>query len=331
MTASILLTGPTGFLGRAVLDSLLDSQARPRIRLIVHRRDPEVDADGSVERFAADLADPRSLVGACGGVDTLLHLAAYVGDDAVRCETVNGRGTEALVAVARTANVRRILYLSSAAVYGYAIHRGASEDEVRVAPATAVSRSRVRAERAVLRAGGVVLRPLFVYGPGDERFLPAIIRGLRRVPFWIDQGRARLSVISVEDLGQIITHLTERPAPWPAGVYHATDGHPVSFREIATELSRCLGLRSPTWSLPYPVARWVVRLAFAAALGGDRWDESSAHRLFLVSRDHYYDASRLWRLVPFKPGPPLRDRLPDYMDWYRRFVPGRTPPERTPS
>jgi len=56
------------------------------------------------------------------------------------------------------------------------VHRGASEAGTRVAPATPVSRSRVAAEDAVLDAGGMVLRPMFVYGTGDTRFLPALAR-----------------------------------------------------------------------------------------------------------------------------------------------------------
>jgi nucleoside-diphosphate-sugar epimerase len=322
MNGRLLLTGATGFVGRTVLRRL-NNAAGPALRLLLHQNSPAPSLPSNIEPVFADLSRPQSLQGICDGVDTVLHLAGYIGDDRERCDVVNGRGTEELIAQAQKAGARRFLYLSNAAVYGFAVHRDAKETDVVVDPATPISRSRVRAERAVLNQGGMVLRPLFVYGQGDRYFLPVIIRALDRFPSLINGGRARLSVISVDDLADVMIALAAEPwAERHAGAFHANDGHPVSLREIAGALAQHVGSRRPAVSVPFFVAKNMVRLSPKRIFvnGGQR---SLTHRLFLVSRDHFYDSSRLWKLVPFGPGPSLSERLPQYADWYRQFVPAR--------
>lgn len=319
-SGAVLLTGAGGFVGGHVLQGLRALPAAPRLRLLQHRRPLAVDDGGHEQVVTADLAEPATLAGICKGITVLIHAASYLGNSAERCVAVNAEGTEALVAVARQAGVPRIIYVSNAAVYGYATHRRASEADVVLAPATAISRSRVRAELAVLAAGGIVLRPLFVYGRGDTRFLPAIIRALTRLPFMIGGGRAQLSVVAAEELANVVVCLATNDSPVAPGAYHVTDGHPVSFRAIADALAENLGLRAPGWSVPNAVGRVLVRAVRGGLLGGPRWAESDDHRLFLVTHDHHYDDAKLRQQLPRAVGPALPDRLPRYTDWYAQFA-----------
>ncbi len=324
--ARILLTGGSGFVGRAVLRALTEAGAATPLRLLVHRTEPGT-APGPSERFRGDLAEPSSLDGICDSVDTVLHLGGIVSDDPERCDAVNTRGTEALVTLARAAGVRRFLYLSNAAVYGYAVHRNASEDDVVVRPATPVSRSRARAEGPVLAAGGIVLRPLFVYGAGDHRFVPMVVRALRESPFLVDGGRALLSLIAVDDLAAAIVALARLPErAWRPGAYHATDGAALGCREIAAVLAQQLRCPIPRYSLPYAAARLLMRARGTRLLGAARWTPSAAHRLFLIARDHSYDSTRLRQLAGWAPGAPFQVRCPDYLPWYREHL-ARTEPE----
>ncbi len=313
-TPAVLLAGASGFLGRHLLAALVT--AGP-LRVLLHRRPLSPGPANGVEVAHGDLAEPGSLAGCCAGIQTLVHAACYIGGDPDLCDRVNARGTEALVAEARRAGVRRFLYMSSAAIYGYAVHRGADEATAVVAPATPISRSRVRAERAVLEVGGTVIRPLFVYGEGDTRFVPAIAGAVTRLPFLIDRGRARLSVIRAQDLARGVAALVchEERCAEPA-VLHATDGRPVSFRAIVDLLAGNLGYQVPTLSLPYPVARWLVRLSRRDG----EWSPSDAHRLFLVSRDHFYDSSRFWRAAGLPQPLPMVRQFEDCLAWYRQVL-----------
>jgi nucleoside-diphosphate-sugar epimerase len=324
----VLLTGATGFIGRAVCEGLRLGNDRP-VRLLLHRRDLDPPSPAGFEAVPGDLARPETLSGVCEGVDTVLHVASYTGDDQELLDAVNVRGTETLISQARAGGVRNFVYVSNAAIYGYAVHRDARETDVTVEPATPISRSRAGAERAVLGGGGLVLRPLFVYGRGDTRFLPVIIRTLERFPFMVSGGRALLSVISVDDLAAALLALAaDGGASPPKGVCHATDSHPVRFCDIVSSLADNLDLRRPRFSLPYVLARRVLRSSGRTA-SPDVGRASAAHRLFLISKDHSYDSAKLWDLVRLRPGPPLPEQLPKYADWYRQFVTARVGEGRT--
>jgi 2-alkyl-3-oxoalkanoate reductase len=310
-----LLTGASGFIGGAVLAELA-GRARPGggplVRALVHAR----ALTGDVERLPADLGAPETLRGACEGVDTVIHAATHIGADAGACARINARGTEALVAEAARAGVRRFVYVSNAAVCGWAVQRGPDEDAAAVQPVTPVSRSRVAAERAVLAAGGLVLRPLFVYGRGDTRFVPAIARALRRrLPFRPAGGHARVSVIAADVLAAAICDLCAAPT-WSPGVVHANDGQPPSLNEIVDTLARHLGTARPRLSIPWPL----LALAARALPGHAGARVTAAHRLFLVSRDHTFDSARLWRLLGRAPGPPFAERFAAYRDDYARAL-----------
>jgi nucleoside-diphosphate-sugar epimerase len=316
----LLLTGASGFLGRHVAAAIGAAEPATGLRVMVHRSAAASLPPGT-DRVTADLADPASLSGICEGVDAVVHAASWIGDDPLKCDRINAGGTAALVDEAARAGVRRFVYLSNAAVYGWAVHAGATESECRAVPATPVSRSRAQGERAVLAVGGAVLRPLFVYGDGDTRFLPAIMRAQRRFPFVVDRGRARLSVVSATELGEaaVALALAETGAA-SSGVFHVSEAEPLSYADIAAHLARHFHLPIPRLSLPYPVARWILRAAAGGILGSDRWSPSASHRLFLVARDHFYDAARLRATLGRPAGDSFRQRLPDLVPWYVRFV-----------
>jgi nucleoside-diphosphate-sugar epimerase len=257
------------------------------------------------------------------GADVLVHLATEISEDEVRCEAIIARGTERLVTAAVDAGVGRLLYVSNAAIYGNGIHLGATESEVAVAPVTPISRARVAAERAVLEAGGVVLRPLFVYGAGDVRFIPSLIRSVRRLPFLPNGGRALLGTIAVHDLGAAICRMVLNEA-WKPGVYHATDDQPASLAAIVQTLADAGLVRAPRMSLPYGMARAILPLLAPSVLGRDRRSASALHRLFLVSHDHAYDSKKLWTWLGLERPPSILQQLRDNAWWYASRAESKT-------
>ncbi|MCQ4081185.1 NAD-dependent epimerase/dehydratase family protein [Streptomyces sp. RB6PN25] len=319
----ILLTGASGFVGRAALAALTRRGAS--LRLLTHRR-PIDPVDGDAERIAGDLADPASLAGVCEGVDTLVHCASAIegnegdgkhGEDQERCTAVNVHGTAALVTEARRAGVRRIVHLSTAAVYGTGPHAGITENAVECAPASVTSRTRLLAERSVLAAGGTVVRPMFVYGPGDSRFVPALATALARTPVTVNGARARLSLVAVEDLAEAIAALAHTARP-TRGVYHVNHPVPVTVAELHAALTRHLGVPAPAADLTYEDA-----LAFTGA------EPRLVRQLALVALDHFYDSTRVWRELGLVPGG-FGERFTAYAPWYRRHLGLRQATGRAP-
>ncbi|MEV6645988.1 NAD-dependent epimerase/dehydratase family protein [Amycolatopsis sp. NPDC051371] len=175
-------------------------------------------------------------------------------------------------------------------------------------PASPTSRSRLAGERLVRAAGGTVLRPHLIHGPGDRHVVPALVRWVRAVPAWAAGGAARTSVVAVADLAAVIAVLALEPGlSRPGEVFHVADPRPVTIRGLATDVCGLLGLPLPTTDLPLAEHRARTRTALPSL---------TDHQYSLLTRDHWYESSRIWERTRVSPGP----RLAEAADWYRESL-----------
>ncbi|THA79663.1 NAD-dependent epimerase/dehydratase family protein [Streptomyces sp. A0592] len=305
----VVVTGATGFVGTAVLRHLADRY--PQVVPRVLTRTPAPAAAGAVHRVGADLADPASLRGVCEGAVVLLSLASYVGPDADRCEAVNSAGTAALMAEARRAGVRRIVHLSTCAVYGPGPHRGAQAGELTPAPVSPASAGRLSGEAPVLDAGGLVLRAGLVLGRGDRWVVPALADAFRRVPAQWDGGAGLASFVDVDDLARLLAAfaLGNGAAAGTTGVLHAHHPEPVRNRDLMHALAGHGVLPER------PTADWPWSRCLEALAATPGW--VSERQFTLLARDHWYRADAAWRLAGIAPGPGPLHRLGRAASWYR--------------
>jgi dihydroflavonol-4-reductase len=115
-----LVTGAAGFIGSNVVRALLDAGHEVRA-LHLPGEDTRNLRGLDVERVAGDVTDPASLGRACRGRDVVFHLAAIFAlwtNDVGRMRRVNVGGTRDVLAAARAAGVRRVVFTSSIARFG---------------------------------------------------------------------------------------------------------------------------------------------------------------------------------------------------------------------
>ncbi|MFJ9784810.1 NAD-dependent epimerase/dehydratase family protein [Amycolatopsis sp. NPDC101161] len=176
-------------------------------------------------------------------------------------------------------------------------------------PASATSRSRLAGERLVLAAGGVVLRPHLIHGDGDRHVVPALARWISAVPAWAAGGEARTSLVAVADLAAAIVVLALNPGTGGTGeVYHVADPDPVRLRGLITAVCELLDLPVPVADLSLTEHRDRTRAALPAL---------TDHQYSLLTRDHWYDSTRIWALTGVSPGPGFGPRLAEAAAWYR--------------
>lgn len=269
----LLITGASGFLGRAVVAAAV--RRGHNVRAIVR---PGGAADGisilrhpAVQRVRLDLRSSAGLVEAVAGVDAVLHLAASKAGDMYTQYAGTVVATENLLAAMVQARVTRLIAVSSFAVYDYVGMRSRStltEDSPLAPmfpPRDEYSHTKLVQEsiiRDAARTHGwdiAILRPGAIIGP-DNLWTARL--GLSATPErWLRIGWfARVPVSYVENCAEAILLAAEKPGPMAITVNVIDDDCPTQARYCREVLSR-LRPRPRSITMPWTAARVLARLA----------------------------------------------------------------------
>jgi nucleoside-diphosphate-sugar epimerase len=176
--------------------------------------------DGSLvaagaEALTADVRDPAAAQRLCEGADVLVHAAAAlpIQGSASAIRSVNVEGTATVLEAARDRAVRRVVFVSTTAVYGVPVHHPVTEDTP-LDPIGAYGESKADAEALCRRlsSDAVVLRPKTFLGAerlGVFEILFEWVREGRRV-YTIGAGQNRFQLLAVEDLVEAVVLAAER-------------------------------------------------------------------------------------------------------------------------
>ncbi|HET6533977.1 MAG TPA: NAD(P)H-binding protein [Actinoplanes sp.] len=224
----ILLTGASGTLGSAVLPRLAEDghdvrpmSRRPRPGWVV-----------------ADLAAGSGLTEAVRDVDAVVHLAS----SPIRTRKTDVEGTRRLVAAAKAAGVRHVVYISIIGI-----------DRVPLP----YYRIKLAAE-AVIRASGV---PFTVVRAAQfPSLIDLLLRGSSKVgPVLIDKN-LRFQPVAVEDVADVIASVLA--AGPDNGIVEIAGPHVAALGDLARDWQRARGSRGPVWPI-----RWPGRIARAVRTG----------------------------------------------------------------
>jgi nucleoside-diphosphate-sugar epimerase len=254
-----------------------------------------------------DLRDRVSLRLAVSGVETVVHAASYVGYDARLGEEVNQDGTATLVEEALRAGVTRFIYVSTVGVLGRGPHRGTVKTP-EPGSLSVLSQSRREAEKTILGAGGISVRPALVVGKGDKWVVPQIQRLTKRIGGVVDSGSAQLSMIHVRDVGKLVASLAHsHPPPHAPRSFIAANPQPIAV----SELVQMLELRG--------LLRATNGRSFTREEAGQAVGPTSIDGLRALTNDYWFEADDLWKLSGVLPPDTLQLRTED-IDYYRRLL-----------
>ena len=276
MTGHVLVTGASGFIGRALVADLA-AAGRP-VRAAM--RQPADVFARSVEVVAvSDLTRPVEWRALLKGIETVVHLAgiAHAGPEIAETayDRVNRLATVELAEAAQRMGVRRLVFASSVRAQSGPVADRLLVESDPPQPTDAYGRSKLAAENA-LRQSGVpftILRPVLVYGPGVKGNLARLLQ-LAGKPWPLPFGgfSNRRSVLARQNLVGAIHFALESPAT--AGeTYLVADPEPVTLAEIVTAMRAGLGRRPGLVSIPISPLAMALKAAGRAEtwerLGGD--------------------------------------------------------------
>jgi nucleoside-diphosphate-sugar epimerase len=256
------VTGGSGFIGARLIERLAGDGWTVRALARSDGAAARVSGSGA-EPVRGDLGDAAALVRGAQGADVAFHVAAKAEDwgDWNEFRRVNVDGTKAVLAASRAAGVRRVVHVGTEAalLHGQPLVMADERTPLAFASPSPYPATKAAAEAAVVSANGggletIVIRPRFVWGPGDTTLMPVMIELVESGRFrWIGGGGHLTSTTHVDNCVEGLVLAADKGTPGAA--YFVTDGEPVEFRAFTTALLAARGVTPPDGSVPGPVAR----------------------------------------------------------------------------
>lgn len=305
-----LVTGGAGFIGSNLVRRLAAQGARVRVfdNLSSGHLENLAGLEDSVEFVRGDLRDAAAVRAALRGIRHVFHVAALASvqasvDDPASTHDINVTGTLNVLLAARAAGAERVVFSSSASIYGDSPQMPKREDML-PEPLTGYALSKLAGEHygrifhGLYGLGFFALRYFNVFGPRQDpashyaAVIPLFMRAYavgRQPTIYGDGGQTR-DFTFVEDIVSANLCCLAAPASAAGGVYNVAYGDRVSVNDLAAQIAALAG--QPFAPVHEPARPGDIR-------------ESQA------------DAARARRVLGWQPAHAFADGLKTTFDWFK--------------
>lgn len=243
----VLVTGGAGFIGSHIADKfddvrVLDNLSSGSLKNLSKR----------VDFIKGDITDYNIVNKAMKDIDYVFHLAAFVSVNESmifpeKTYEVNVKGTENVLKAAKENNVKKVIYTSTAAVYGDNPNLPLNENS-KLNPLSPYGKTKIEAEKLCLEHNAVCLRPFNVFGPRQNPDSPYsgvisifVKNALQNKDIVIyGDGSQTRDFIFVEDAVKANLLAMKNGN----GVYNVGTGTKVSINELAKKIIELTGSKS---------------------------------------------------------------------------------------
>ena len=289
----ILITGSTGFIGRHLLERLINDGFKTTC-IVRKTSDVSFLKTNNIDLVYADITDYESFKQSIKNleIDVLIHCAAYVKNkNSSLLFKVNVKGTENVCRICIEQNIERMIYLSSVAVVSgneiVPLHENLPYKATNL-----YGFSKIEAEKVVLnyrKNRGLkvyILRPCMVYGEGEPHAFGLLLRllKLRLLPI-VGKGDKKLHLVYVKNVVEAVMKGLNNPIALE-GTYFVADEEVLSTKEIFELICKYLNT-SPPYRLPSFLLPFLKCIPFINK------------RINFFLKDRVYNTNRIKSLLKF--------------------------------
>ena len=258
---NILVTGSTGFIGRALINQLVIHSFKP---LASVRKQTSLFPSHIEQVVAGDILPNTVWKEALSNIDVVIHLAARVHfmndtntNPLAEFQKVNTGGTLNLAQQAAESGVKRFIFLSSIKVNGEStsLNNPFSSKDTYV-PSDPYGLSKYEAEQGLKKIAKetgmevVIIRPPLVYGPNVKANFLSMMEWLYKgVPLPLGSIHNKRSLVALDNLIDLIITCINHPAAVNE-TFLVSDGEDLSTTDLLQSMTKALG--KPSRLIPIP-------------------------------------------------------------------------------
>lgn len=324
---SILVTGATGFLGRAVAERL-HLQGKSVLATGRNLKKGEALKKQGISFQAADLSRKEEVKGLFEGCEVVVHSAALSSPWGQYADFYDSNvlATEHLLDAALEAGVKRFVHISTPALYFKQASRlDVKENAELFKPSNHYIATKRLAEEKVDAAlwrglPVVTLRPRAIYGPKDTSILPRLIKRLEsgRLPI-LGEGKNLVDLTYIDNAVDAVL-LAISAAPHVVGrKYNITNGEAVVLWDEIAGICDLLDLKKPKRKLPVSVALGLARIleTVYAVLPVHAEPPLTRYTVGLLAHSMTLDTSAAERDLKYKPRVATQEGLERFLVWWQ--------------
>jgi nucleoside-diphosphate-sugar epimerase len=307
-----LITGGSGYFGSLLRDRL---RARGRRVRVFDLSDAD-DRPPDVEFVQGDIRNPARLVEAVRGCDTVLHCVAQVplAKDKKLFESVNVHGTRNLLQAAHDHHARKVIYVSSSAVFGAPKSNPVTE-ETPPAPGEAYGRAKLEGETLCRQFTDrgldvTIIRPRTIMGHGRLGIFQILFEWIRQgdnIPV-LGRGNNLYQFVHADDLADACILAAGRAG---SATYNCGAARFGTMRQVLEHL--CAHAKTGSQVRNVPMAPAVALMKVTSSLG---LSPLGAYHALMYGRSMYFDIGKARRELGWQPKFSNNDMFTQSYDWY---------------
>ncbi len=312
MTELALVTGGSGYFGSLLIRKLIEAGWRCRI---FDLNDTE-DRPREVEFVRGDIRDVAAIKAACAGVAVAHHNVAQVplAKNRELFRSVNINGMRNLLEATSCANVRKIVYTSSSAVFGVPKSNPVTE-ETSPAPGEAYGQAKFEGEQLchefVKRGFDVsIIRPRTILGHGRLGIFQILFEWVREgfnIPV-LGDGSNVYQFVHADDLAEVCIRAGNRTGP---AIYNCGAAKFGTMRETLEAL--CAHAKTGSRVKSVPMTPAVLGMKITSAFG---FSPLGAYHALMYGRSMYFDISKVQKELSWQPTRSNESMFCESYDWY---------------
>jgi nucleoside-diphosphate-sugar epimerase len=281
------VTGGAGYFGSLLVERLVQTGRKVRVFDIA-----EIDGDMPVDWIRADIRDERAVARACEGVAVVHHNVALVplAKDKDAFYAVNRDGTRNVLSAARAAHVRKVVHMSSSAVFG-APATNPGDESTQPRPQEDYGRAKQQAEALCLEESArgldlTIIRPRTILGHGRLGIMQSLFEWVRRgrnVSVF-DGGDNVYQFVHASDLADACLRAADRPGP---RVYNIGAKRFGTMKQTLTGLIQYAKTGSAVVSVPSAPMQAMMKVTSKLGLS-----PLGPYHALMYGRSMYFDTTR---------------------------------------
>jgi len=313
MSGVHLVTGGAGYFGTLLVAELVKQGKKTRIFDI-----NDADLPPGVEKVRADIRDAKAVVEACEGVEVVHHNVALVplAKDKKAFYEVNEGGARNLLEAAKKQKVRKVVSVSTSAVYG-APDKNPVDDDTPLRPGEDYGKAKLKAEELCRRYSRegldvTIIRPRTIMGHGRLGIMQILFewtRQGRNLPVF-DGGNNTYQFVHADDLASACIKAADRPG---SSTYNVGAEKFGTMRETLEALCAHAGTGSRVVSVPAAPAVAIMKLTSRIGIS-----PLGAYHALMYGKSMYFDVSRTKKELDWSAKFSNEDMFKDSYDWYLR-------------